>query len=111
MVTATINICNSGPRDGTEVVILYVQDPRGRSFGVRRVTAPYIKRVVGFTRLSLLSGACDNAIISVSADDLAQHGTDFAGANLTLAVLSGQYSFSTGPNSREDTFRINVTIA
>lgn len=111
VVTATINICNSGPRDGTEVVILYVQDPRGRSFGVRRVTAPYIKRVVGFTRLSLLSGACDNAIISVSADDLAQHGTDFAGANLTLAVLPGQYSFSTGPNSREDTFRINVTIA
>lgn len=110
VVTATINVCNTGPIDGTEVIILYSKDPRGRSGGVRRVTSPYIKRVVGFTRLPLSSGSCGNAIIQVSADDLAQHATDAAGANLTLGVLSGQYTFSTGPNSRADSLRFNLTL-
>jgi beta-glucosidase len=110
IVTATINICNTGSRDGTEVVILYAKDPRGRSGGSRRITSPYIKRIVGFTRLALSSGECGNAIISVSADNMAQHDTDEAGANLVLGIRPGIYTFSTGPNSRNDVFRTNITI-
>jgi beta-glucosidase len=107
VVAATVRVCNSGARAGTEVVVLYARDPRGGSGGARRVV-PYVKRIVGFARLPLAAGACGDAVVYVSADDLATHDTDFAGANLSLRVVPGAYVFSTGANSRADT--VNATL-
>ena len=110
ILTATVHVCNTGTRDGTEVVIVYSRDPRGGTGGARRVV-PYIKRIVGFARLTLPQGGCGDAVINISADDLAQHSTDNYGGNLVLGVIPGFYAFSTGQNSRTDTFTANITIA
>jgi beta-glucosidase len=109
LATASVGVCNTGALQGTEVVILYVRDPRGGNGGARRV-APYVKRVVGFARLPLAAGACGNASITVSADDLAQHATDAAGASLQLGVLPGTYTFSTGLHSRADTLTAALAV-
>lgn len=110
VATATVRVCNTGSRDGAEVVIVYARDPRGGTGGARRV-APYVKRIVGFARLPLAAGACGDAVIGVSADDLATYATDYAGANLRLAVAPGAYVFSTGPSSREDVFNATLVVA
>jgi beta-glucosidase len=110
VVTASVRVCNTGARAGTEVVIVYARDPRGGSGGARRVV-PYVKRIVGFARLPLDAGACGDAIVAISGDDLATHATDYAGANLQLTVLPGAYVFSTGANSRADVFNATVVVA
>jgi beta-glucosidase len=109
VATATVRVCNAGARDGTEVVVLYAADPRGGRGGGRAV-APFVKRVVGFARLPLAAGACGDALIDVSADDLAQHETDYAGADLRLAVIPGAYVFSTGRSAREDVLNATLII-
>ena len=110
LATATVRVCNTGAREGTEVVIVYAKDPRGGTGGARRV-APYVKRIVGFARLPLAAGACDDAVVSISADHLATHATDYAGANLRLTVIPGSYLFSTGPNARADVLNATLLIA
>ena len=110
LATATVRVCNVGPREGTEVVIVYTKDPRGGTGGARRV-APYVKRIVGFVRLPLAAGACDDAVINISADHLATHETDYAGANLRLTVIPGAYIFTTGHNAREDVLNTTIVIA
>jgi len=110
LAVATVTVCNTGAREGTEVVVLYARDPRGGTGGARAV-APYVKRVVGFARLPLAAGACGNASVTLSGDDLAQHATDAAGANLQLGVLPGAYTLSTGPHSRADTLTAVLELA
>ena len=110
VVTATVRVCNTGARDGAEVVIVYARDPRGGTGGARRVV-PYVKRIVGFARVPLAAGSCADAVVGVSADDLATYVTDYAGANLQLGVAPGTYVFSTGPSSREDVFNATLVVA
>ena len=109
LVRATVGVCNTGGREGTEVVVVYSRDPRGGRGGARAVV-PYIKRIVGFARLPLAAGQCGNATLTLSADDLAQHATDSAGASLQLGVLPGNYTFSTGPHSRADTLTASLVL-
>jgi beta-glucosidase len=110
VVTATVRVCNTGARDGAEVVIVFARDPRGGTGGARRVV-PYVKRIVGFARVPLAAGSCADAVVGVSADDLATYVTDYAGANLQLGVAPGTYVFSTGPSSREDVFNATLVVA
>jgi len=109
VATATATLCNVGAVAGAEAVLLYARDPRGGGGGAR-VVAPYVKRLVGFARLELPPGGCGDAVIAVSADDLAQHATDYAGAGLSLAVLPGLYTFSTGPHSRADNLTATLRL-
>lgn len=109
LLTASVHVCNTGGKPGTEVVVLYSRDPRGGGGGAR-VVVPYVKRLVGFARLPLAGGECGVAVIPVSADDLAQHSTDYAGAGLSLGVIKGMYTFSTGPHSRADNITATLLI-
>ena len=110
VATVTVSVCNTGARDGAEVVVVYARDPRGGTGGARRVV-PYVKRIVGFARLQLAAGACGDAVIGVTADDLATHETDYAGAGLRLTVIPGKYSFSTGLHSRADVLNTTLVVA
>jgi beta-glucosidase len=109
VAVATVHVCNAGAVAGTETVLLFSRDPRGGSGGAR-VVAPYVKRLVGFARLPLAPGECGDAVIPVSADDLAQHATDYAGAGLALGVLPGLYTFSAGPHARADNLTANLRL-
>lgn len=113
VVRINVSVCNTGLREGTEVVLAYVRDPRGSArppqvtatspmacptchLVLIRVQVAFWKRVVGFTRLSLSSGQCGDAVIDVSADDLTLHkAMDGArGADLALGAWPGNYTFS-----------------
>lgn len=109
VVRVTVRVCNTGAVAGSEVVIVYVRDPRG---GARPPMVTFWKRVVGFGRLQLEAGACGDAAIDVSADDLALHlpldGT--RGADLALGAWQGAYVFSAGPHSRADSWNVTVLL-
>ena len=109
-VQVSVKVCNTGPRDGSEVVAIYSRDPRGGSGGAR-LQVPYWKRLVGFTRLPLSAGSCGTAVVNVTVDDLATHTADDpAGAQLVLRVLAGTYTFSTGPNARADSLTTSLAL-
>jgi len=112
VVRVSVRVCNAGGVAGDEVVAVYSRDPRGGSGGGgARAVVPHIKRLVGFARVTLAPATCALVLIDVTADHLAQHATDYAGAQLTLSVLPGVYTFSTGPHSRADALNATLAIA
>ncbi len=104
VVTAQVKVCNTGARDGTEVVQVYSQDPVG-DWGGDSVVTPYWKRLVGFARLAVAAGACETASIPVLADDLSMY--DDA---MTLRVKAGNYTISAGGRSDQDTAQAALVL-
>ena len=105
VVTATVKLCNSGTRDGTEVVQVYSQDPVG-DFGSDIIIVPYWKRLVGFARVPLAAGECGAIDIPLLADDLATY--DDA---MVLRVRPGNYTISAGGRSDTDTLQEALVLA
>jgi hypothetical protein len=68
-VTVTVTVHNTGPRDGTEVVQLYLHDP------VARVTRPVV-RLVGYARVPLAAGEARRVTFEVPADASAYSDRD-----------------------------------
>jgi beta-glucosidase len=60
-VTASVTVCNTGDRAGTEVVQLYLHDP------VAQTTRPVV-RLVGYARVPLEPGEEARVVFTVSAD-------------------------------------------
>lgn len=104
IVTATVNVCNTGDRAGTEVVQIYSQDPPASDFDTPLV--PYWKRLIGFGRLALAAGACDAINIPILADDLALYDPSMA-----LRIVAGAYTISAGGMSDEDTLQEILTMS
>ncbi len=83
-VQVSVTVRNTGDRDATEVVQLYVSDP------VASVTRP-VTQLVGFARVDLEPGAALRVSFAVHTDRLA-----FTGRGLERIVEPGEFAFRVG---------------
>lgn len=125
VLSIAVRLCNTGARDGTEVVQVYAGYPRGltatgagggaaASGGVSSSSggsfvgsalAPFWKRLLTFGRLPLPAGACGSLSLNVSAEELASYDD-----GMVLRVLPGDYRISAGGRSDQDTLQQNITL-
>lgn len=83
-VTISVNVTNTGDREGMEAVILYSSDL------VASVT-PDVKRVRGFDKISLQPGECRQVSFTIEASDLA-----FVGQDHKWRLEEGEFEFMLG---------------
>ena len=97
--TVSVDVTNSGERDGDEVVQLYVTDD------VASVARP-IRELMGFTRVHIPSGETRTVTFTVDPSRLAFHGLD-----MTLATEPGSFTLRVGRSSFDPDMReASVTL-
>ncbi len=98
-VRLTVNVRNTGPRDGDEVVELYAQKPK------TALTARWA--LAGFTRVHLKAGESRNVTLTVDARGLSQ-----VDAQGNRKVLPGVYTLYAGGGQpgTTDTVKADVTV-
>ncbi len=96
-ITLTVNVRNSGNRDGDEVVQLYIHDM------VATIARP-VKELKGFERISLKAGESRDVTFTINADML-----KFYNSNLQYVVEPGDFEAMVGGNSR-DVQKIRFTL-
>ena len=89
VLTASVNVTNTGKYAGTEVVQLYVQDK------VASVTRP-VKELKGFQRVALQPGETRTVIFSLPVSELA-----FWNIDMKKVVEPGDFKLWLGTNSDE----------
>ncbi|MFH9736526.1 glycoside hydrolase family 3 protein [Streptomyces roseolus] len=95
-VTLSLTVTNSGTRQGTDVVQVYVTLPAAANAEPRRLVA--------FRKVTLAPGVGRRVTVTVPADDL----TIWSAGTWTL--VPGLYTFATASNSRAMTAQRTVTI-
>ncbi|MFI5351872.1 MAG: glycoside hydrolase family 3 N-terminal domain-containing protein [Candidatus Binatales bacterium] len=93
-----ISIANDGPRDGEEIVQLYIRDLAGS------VTRP-VMELKGFARVALHSGEKRRVSFVLDMSQAAFHGRD-----LTLAVEPGDMEIMIGASSQDIRFKAPFRI-
>jgi beta-glucosidase len=88
-INATVTLKNTGSKDGSEVVQLYIQDLVGS------VTRP-VKELKGFQKIFLKAGETKEITFKISAEDL-----KFYNADLKFAAEPGDFKVFVGGNSRD----------
>jgi len=88
-IYATVTLKNTGSKDGSEVVQLYIQDLVGS------VTRP-VKELKGFQKIFLKAGETKEITFKISAEDL-----KFYNADLKFAAEPGDFKVFVGGNSRD----------
>jgi beta-glucosidase len=88
-VTITASITNTGKRDGTELVQLYVQDVVGS------ITRP-IKELKRFEHVYLKSGETKEVVFKISSEDV-----KFVNHKLIDAAEEGKFNVWIGPNAAQ----------
>lgn len=88
-VTASVTIKNSGPRDGKEIVQLYIRDIYSTS------TRP-VKELKAFRKISLKAGESMDVSFDLTADDLKYYNHE-----LDYVCEPGDFEIMIGPNSRD----------
>ena len=96
-ITLTVNVRNSGNRDGDEVVQLYIHDM------VATIARP-VKELKGFERISLKAGESRDVTFTINADML-----KFYNSNLQYVAEPGDFEVMAGGNSR-DVQKIRFTL-
>lgn len=91
-VTVRVTVSNTGSRQGTETVLLFLRDV------VSKVTTP-LKRLRRFTRVELAPGESKTVIFTLDADDMSYIGT-----NLKPVVESGRFEVMVG--SLKESFQL-----
>ena len=99
-IHVSVDVTNSGDRDGREVVQVYVALPGSA------VTRP-VRELKGFANVAIAAGATESVVIEIPADDLAYYDTDLAG----WIVEGGDYVVSVGASSRDLRGTATVTLA
>ncbi len=84
-----VTVRNAGPRDGDEVVQLYIRDDASS------VTRP-VKELRGFQRIRLKAGESKTVRFRITPAELS-----FLDVNLQRVVEPGTFTVMTGPNSRD----------
>lgn len=102
--TVSVPVTNTGPRDGDEVVQLYVTDE------VASVARP-IRELIGFARVAIPAGETRTVTFAVHPSRLAFHGL-----NMDLITEPGSFTFRIGgssfdPNMRETTVELTGDTA
>lgn len=85
----SVEVRNAGPRDGDEVVQLYIHQEVGS------VTRP-VKQLKGFQRIHLKAGETKTVRFRITPAELSM-----IDINMNRVVEPGTYSIMTGPNSRD----------
>ena len=88
-IRVTIPIANTGSKDGSEVVQLYVRDLVGS------VTRP-VKELKGFKKIFLKAGETQNVSFTLTGKDLS-----FYNSELKFVAEPGKFQVMVGPNSRD----------
>jgi len=88
-LSVLVTVANTGTREGTEVVQLYVRDEVGS------VARP-VRELKGFLRVTLKPGESRRVELRLAARDLAFYGLD-----MRSAVEAGTFRVFVGPNSSE----------
>ena len=88
-VTTSIEVTNTGTRDGAEVVQLYIRDVVGS------ITRP-VKELRGFEKVFLKAGEKKTVTFTISA-----HTLSFYNADLKWVAEPGDFEIQIGTNSRE----------
>ena len=88
-VTTSIEVTNTGTRDGAEVVQLYIRDVVGS------ITRP-VKELRGFEKVFLKAGEKKTVIFTISA-----HTLSFYNADLKWVAEPGDFEIQIGTNSQE----------
>ena len=96
-VTASVTVTNTGPRDGDEIVQLYIHDVYATS------TRP-VKELKGFRKVHIKAGESVQVDFTLSADDLSYYNHE-----LEYVCEPGDFEIMIGPNSR-DTETVMLTI-
>jgi beta-glucosidase len=85
----TVEVRNAGPRDGDEVVQLYIRQD------VASVTRP-VKQLKGFQRIHLKAGETKTVRFRITPAELSM-----IDVNMNRVVEPGTFTIMTGPNSRD----------
>jgi beta-glucosidase len=96
-ITVSVNISNTGDRDGEEVAQLYV------SFPLSKVIRP-TKQLKGFHRIMIPKGETETVSFTLNADDLAYWDNDKG----TYVIEPGKVNLMVGASS--DDIRLTKTI-
>ena len=88
-LSVSVTVANTGTREGTEVVQLYVRDEVGS------VTRP-VRELKGFRRVTLKAGEARTVELRLASRDLA-----FYGLSMRRVVEPGTFRVFVGPNSAE----------
>lgn len=88
-VTAKVTVTNSGPRDGKEIIQLYIHDVFSTS------TRP-VKELKAFRKIFLKSGESKEVAFDLTAEDLKYYNH-----NLEYVCEPGDFEIMIGPNSRD----------
>ena len=88
-ITASIDIKNTGDRDGVEIVQLYIRDLVGE------VTRP-VKELKGFKKVFIKKGETANIVFSLAPDELSYYHQD-----MSFKYDPGDFELFIGPNSEE----------
>ena len=94
-VEARVTVTNTGQREGTEIVQLYIGDRVAK--GVR----PY-KELRGFERITLQPGESRQISFTIDADRLSY----FEPYGLAWTLEPGEVEIMVGPNAQETTMRL-----
>ena len=88
-LTATVTVTNTGKREGTEVVQLYIRDIAGS------ITRP-VQELKGFERITLKPGESHEVSFTVDPEML-----KFYDENLDFVAEPGDFELMVGPNCRD----------
>ncbi|MFJ3490372.1 glycoside hydrolase family 3 C-terminal domain-containing protein [Leifsonia aquatica] len=99
-IRVSVDVTNSGDRDGREVVQVYLALPGSA------VTRP-VRELKGFANVAIPAGATESVVVEIPADDLAYYDTDLAG----WIVEGGDYVVSVGASSRDLRGSATVSVA
>jgi beta-glucosidase len=88
-LTATVTVTNNGPRDGADVVQLYLRQLVGS------VTRP-VRELKGFQKLELKAGESRTVAFPIGENELS-----FLRADMTVGTEPGKFQVFIGPNSRD----------
>ena len=99
----SLTFTNTGARTASEIVQVYVVDPRGLPF------VSMWKRLVGFGKVEVQAGAAATVSIDVQRDSVAQYS---AGRSepLALTLYPGAYNVSVGPDSEHALLEATVVV-
>ena len=96
-VTVTVDVKNTGDRNGEEIVQLYIRDK------VSSVTRP-VKELKDFRRIALAPGATKQVSFTITPDKL-----KFYDINMKEVVEPGDFDIMVGPSSQKyDTIKLTV---
>ncbi|WP_067500631.1 beta-glucosidase [Actinoplanes sp. TFC3] len=97
-VTISVHVRNTGPRDGAEVVQLYLHDVQAE------VTRP-LRQLAGYARVPLAAGAAAQVTFTLHADR-----TAYVGRDLLRVVEPGEIELFAGPSVTELPCRATIRL-